>query len=350
MAGKLKKALKGLEKVILIGGTSFVITSNINYNAEQDEKKHDRLLAIADARILEHILSDFPKFDFSKEVLFMEREDILKNYLNGTIDENFEKVKSLLPIEFHHLFEKIDFELLRDLTRESSCHEYPTGRVSVENMRKLLPIINENAGRTGLDARTIFSHIFVESRGENSLNCEVGGGPMHLRYTHWEGINPLDEEQNITRGVDYLKRLRERFGNESLASLGFNIGDGIVGRFYYIITNRAGGWKQSIGPKDIFHSMRKSGYNKLADRGEIYLERIERAWNKVSKEKIFAYDPETKVIEYIGYEGGLRFTHPEPSPSKENYRPVGEKAYWDMGKITLRVYFSTTFTRMILSR
>lgn len=274
-------------------------------------------------------------------------EDVLEKFgLTGNLDENLEVVKSLSPKDFHTLYGQIGFEKLRDLTRDSTCGFYPTGHKSIENMRGLLGIINEEAKRTDISSRRIFSHVFMESRGENDLNCENGGGIMHLisKY-HWQGINPLNEKQNLRKGVNYLKTLKEEFNSEDLASLSFNIGDSVVRGFHKKINKyfEKENVDFEITPERIFWSMKKNNYGELSEKGRRYLKLLEGTWNdliyrkrvdgklvEVTNSDLFHYNERTNEIRYIGPKEGIPILKPE-LPSRLSYK----KALW-LEKTSLR--------------
>lgn len=241
--------------------------------------------------------------------------------LTGTLNENFEIVKSLSPEEFHLLYKNLGFRELRNLIRDTTCPWYPKGHERVENMRRLLPFINKSSNKHNLSANRVFSHVFIESGGDNNLNCEGGGGVMHLLDYHWAGINPLNEEQNIQRGVEYIDELKREFQDEDIASMAYNQGPGkkkdprygIRAEFYKIrdFFNSKGWGERKTNYGEVIWSMKRNSPN-LALFGENYVNNLNKAWEVVVKQKLFEYNPEKNLVKYIGLEGGIKFKQPKP--------------------------------------
>lgn len=259
-----------------------------------------------------------------------EDELIQKFGLTGTTDENLEVVKNLKAEGFHELYDSLvqefgrekGFEKLRNLIRYTSPHWFPTGHERVENMRRLLPLINEYSNRFDFSSIRTFSHAFVESGGNNNLNSENGGGVMQLKDFHWNGINPLNEEQNIMKGVEYLSRLKNEFKYLDIASLAFNVGDGIVRHRVKKIRDHLDykGIESDVTPEMVLYMFR-------GHEGRDYLRKLEEAWNKVTKEKLFDYVGKKNIVRYIGSKDGIKLRDPETSgPSIYEIKRREEKA------------------------
>jgi hypothetical protein len=256
-------------------------------------------------------------------------EEIIKKFkLTRTVDKNLEIVKSLSPEEFHLLYKNLGFEKLRSLVRYTICYWNPIGHERVENMRKLLPMINDYSNQYDFNATRVFSHIFWESGGDNNLNCDVnpdsdngGGGVMHLLDVHWDGINPLNEEQNIMRGVEYLSKLKREFDDdEDIASMAFNLGPGrknsdygIRANFYRVrdFFNSTEREDRKITSDEVIWMMKKySPYH--ASIGKRYINNLNSSWDKVTKEELFMYDEKSNWVSYIGSKGGIKLEEPKP--------------------------------------
>ncbi len=232
---------------------------------------------------------------------------IRKFGLTHKVDKNLEIVKRLSPENFHLLYRGIGFKKLRRLVENRKCSWYPRGYGRIKNMKNLLDLINSYSNEHNLSSYRIFSHIFVESGGYNNLNCEVGGGVMHLRDHHWDGINPLNERQNIQRGVEYISRLNEEFQNEDLASLSFNIGESRVRKYFSKVKNYFENKKIRRGPKyeEIIWSMERSSPY-LASLGKNYMGLINKSWNFVKKRNLFFHDSKNNLVKYTGPEKFLK--------------------------------------------
>ncbi len=236
-------------------------------------------------------------------------DNILEKFgLTGTHDENLEIVKSLSPKDFHTLYDKAGFEKLRDAIRVISPNWFPVGHERVENMRRLLPLINEYSNKSDFSSNRVFSHVFVESGGYNNLNGEGGGGVMHLLDVHWENINPLNEEQNIRRGTEFLHRLKKEFKDEDLASLAFNAGENLVGRINDKIEDffEYKGWDLEVTSENVSFYLERD-----------YVGNLKSAWKKVEKEKLFDYDSGKNFVSYTGPENGIGLKHPGPLSQKK---------------------------------
>lgn len=225
---------------------------------------------------------------------------ITKFGLTNKAKKNLEILKTLSPEEFDMLYKNLGFNRLKNLVNDTKCSWYPTGNERIKNMEGLLDLINMYSNSHDLRSNRIFSHVFVESGGYNNLNCEVGGGVMHLRYLHWEGINPLDEEQNIRKGVKYISRLKKEFGDEDLASLSFNIGDSRVRRRFSRIKDYFKFKKIDKNPsyEDVIWLMEKQSPF-LANLGKNYMGLLERSWNFVERKNLFTYNSKKNLVESV---------------------------------------------------
>jgi len=109
------------------------------------------------------------------------------------------------------------------------------GTVVADTLQTYGPLIESAAERTGLDPELILAVIVKESSGRPDAQSRAGAqGLMQLmpKTAAEMGVeDPLDPEQNIRGGADYLAWLSKRFdGDLPLMLAGYNAGPGNVER------------------------------------------------------------------------------------------------------------------------
>lgn len=249
----------------------------------------------------------------------------LINYYGITEDakHNREIITNLTATEFHLLRRKISFDGVRDLIGRNKCDEYASGYKRVENLRKLVPLINKQVHNrnkisdSNVSSWRVLGHIGTESGGDNELNCEEGGGVMHLlqRY-HGNGINLLNIEQNLYKGIEYISELNEEFEDKKTSVLAYNIGDSRVRK----IRNDIAGYlkyEKGIENPNISYEqimwMLEQKESRVAEAGRKYVNRYENFLEKIKKENLFSWDKEKNMVRYIGPEEGISLDPPRPS-------------------------------------
>ncbi|HEX9593813.1 MAG TPA: lytic transglycosylase domain-containing protein [bacterium] len=109
-----------------------------------------------------------------------------------------------------------------------------SGRTPAQPVQRLRPAgkfawqVGRAATATGIDAELLHAVIAVESSYEPSARSPKGAlGLMQLMpatATALGVVDPLDPEENILAGAQYLRRLWDRFGDLNLALAAYNAG------------------------------------------------------------------------------------------------------------------------------
>jgi soluble lytic murein transglycosylase-like protein len=110
----------------------------------------------------------------------------------------------------------------------------PEQAASLPLLPRLLPLIEEVAGRHGVDPHLVAALIWVESSGDPRARSRRGArGLMQLmpQTARELGVrNPYDPAENVEGGVRYFKQLLEQHADLSLALAAYNAGPAAVAR------------------------------------------------------------------------------------------------------------------------
>jgi len=110
-----------------------------------------------------------------------------------------------------------------------------------EQTERVLPIVQRHASRFGVDPLLVLAVIQVESRFDpTAVSSQRAMGLMQLRGDTarelaediglaWKGDEQLfDPETNVMLGCAYLRRLKDRFGDDSSVLAAYSSGPAIV--------------------------------------------------------------------------------------------------------------------------
>jgi len=110
----------------------------------------------------------------------------------------------------------------------------PEQAAALPLLPQLSPLIEETAGRHGLDPRLVSAVIWVESSGDPRARSSRGArGLMQLMPQTARELGVRDvynPAENVDGGVRYLKQLLDEHGEVSLALAAYNAGPNAVAR------------------------------------------------------------------------------------------------------------------------
>lgn len=267
-----------------------------------------------------------PKKTILKELQEIHTKEEFEKYYSFSRNhrKNMGILSKLSAEEFRNIVEETSFDWLKELTGRIDCKRYAHGHERVELLRGLVGKINSHVkNRTELggyvSAWQVLVTIGIENGGKNEINCENGGGVMHLLYLYNKDINILNIDQSLFRGVEQLNRLNKMFNNnEKTTALGYNIGESRVEKIKNQISDHLE-YKDVENSKPTYYQIMwllKRKNSAVALNGERHVDIYLEFSNKIKKEGLFEYNLETNTVKYIGPEKGLDLESPKPSYKK----------------------------------
>jgi soluble lytic murein transglycosylase-like protein len=116
-----------------------------------------------------------------------------------------------------------------------TSNERPLSKNQLTNMQKWLPLIKEASQMYNLDPELISAVIIQESGGNPYAVSRAGAkGLMQLMDSTAQELGVQEvfsPRENIMAGSKYLRKMLDRFGDETLALASYNAGPGAVAKY-----------------------------------------------------------------------------------------------------------------------
>ena len=178
----------------------------------------------------------------------------------------------------------------------SRLGEYAIGQERIENLKALLPYINQSArGYPSVTPDLIAAVIGIETGGVNGCSsfqndfygAHCGVGQLSVR--EFSDINPFNKAENVRRTVKTLSELIGEFQDVELAFLAYNVGKNKIKRLIEKVRGEKRNPKYIVTADDLINLRdRNVGKNLLPETGRQYIERFREFFPKVNEE--FPYD------------------------------------------------------------